>query len=106
MAHPDARFVGLAHNRRLPQDSYERIFSNQELNLSGIDFLLLLSVDHSIDSSSASNSLSIFTPAENTLKKILITPKNYTLSLNWRHQPDESKPTYVLYRVVKKIDDS
>ena len=106
MAHPDARFVGLAHNRRLPQDSYERIFSNQELNLSGIDFLLLLSVDHSIDSSSASNSLSIFTPAENTLKKILITPKNYTLSLNWRHQPDESKPAYVLYRVVKKIDDS
>ena len=105
-AHPDARFVGLAHDRRLPKDSYERIFSNQELNLSGIDFLLLLSVDHSIDSDSDSNSLSIFTPVENTLKKIPITPKNYSLSLNWLYQHDESKRAYVLYRVVQKTDDS
>ena len=105
MAHPDARFVGLAHDRGLPKESYERIFSNQELNLSGIDFLLLLSVDHSIDRGSDSNYLSISTPIENTQKKILITPNNYSLSVCWQYQHDERTPGYVLYSVVNKNDN-
>ena len=106
MAHPDTRFVGLAHDRGLPEDSYERIFSNQEINLSGIDFLLLLSVEHSINIGNASDSLTIITPTENTLKKVPFTPKSHTLSLNWQYQHDESKPAYVLYEVVKKREDS
>lgn len=106
MAHPDTRFVGLAHDRGLPKDSYERIFSNHEINLSGIDFLLLLSVEHSINNGNSSNSLSIITPAENTLKKVPLTPKSHTLSLNWQYQHDESKPAYVLYKVVQRSEDS
>ena len=106
MAHPDTRFVGLAHDRGLPKDSYERIFSNHEINLSGIDFLLLLSVEHSINNGNSSNSLSIITPVENTLKKVPLTPKSHTLSLNWQYQHDESKPAYVLYKVVQRSKDS
>jgi hypothetical protein len=106
MAHPDTRFVGLAHDRGLPKDSYERIFSNQEINLSGIDFLLLLSVNHSINIGNASDSLTIITPAENTLKKVPFTPKSLSLSLNWQYQHDENKPAYVLYKVVQRSEDS
>ena len=106
MAHPDTRFVGLAHDRGLPKDSYERIFSNQEINLSGIDFLLLLSVEHSINNGNASDSLTIINSAENTLKKVPITPKSHTLSLNWQYQHDENKPAYVLYKVVQRSQDS
>ena len=45
-AHPETQFFGLAHDRCLMPSQYERILSNEKIDLNEMDYLLMLSVEH------------------------------------------------------------
>lgn len=100
MAHPDARFVGLAHDRGLPKEKYERIFSNDSLKVVGVDYLLMLRVEHQTHVDGNRSMLRIHTPVENTVKTVPVMPEGHTLSERWRHKPDETGPSFVLYEII------
>ena len=99
--HSETKFIGIAHDRGLSKEKYERIFSNDELNLEGIDFLLLLSIEHSIIKNAQDTIVSIFNHSERTEKKVAVNPPNLSLALHWECKPFENRPSYNLYRVIK-----
>jgi hypothetical protein len=99
MAHRDARFIGIAHDAGLPPEQYERIFSNDELKVANLDYVLFLRVEHEFIIGKAT-ALRIDTPGEETTKTIPILPAGRSLGEVWHYFPDgPGKPSFRLYEV-------
>lgn len=100
--HPSTKFVGLSHDRGLPKERYERIFSNDKLKVKEVDFLLTLNVAHKIIEEHDCSKFRIFTPIENTVKEVPILPLNHSLQEYWHFKPNESC-NYVLYKICTDV---
>ena len=98
-AHPETQFFGLAHDRCLMPSQYERILSNEKIDLNEMDYLLMLSVEHESYVEGGNSMLRVFTRAENTVKEVPILPNGVTIKKHWQHTFAPNKEPYALYEV-------